>query len=428
MALRDKTALSGRLRAAVDFFLRSNTRNRLLTRVLRQAQTKTYDVALPAGYPASRVRVTLSLPGLRSPQLEFCEHVTDAAGCATGMIVASTFDGFAVSRDLGATWKFGKVKGYERHRVLHLKWLGQSELLALVVPSREDAMRSGTVTLVVVNEEGDVAAAHEIAGGPWHSCRAVDMAGGTLMYAEYPYEDSGAKRASRVFRSRDRGRSWQVVKTEPQIRHFHFLQARPGFPGEWWLSSGDEPAESKIWVSRDDGDSWQDLTGGFGGMIDIGGESFPRSLFRLTDLAWHDGEIVWGTDDDLRGTRNGTPGPRVFRSACTPLDPQTAGRATFPIRNIIDVGDYFVLITQGGGNRSPSRKPGVFLTPKKPVESAPALVHLFDVDTRSTGRSGFTYSRASRAAMGGTFFTFRASTDAFPAGPKLLRWDIALLD
>ncbi len=74
----------------------------------------------------------------------------------------------------------------EGHRVLHLKSLGQCELLAQVVPSREDAVRSGAMTLVVVNEDGDVAAAHEIAGGPWHSCRAVDMAGSTLMYAEYP--------------------------------------------------------------------------------------------------------------------------------------------------------------------------------------------------------------------------------------------------
>lgn len=397
-------------------------------RVLGKTRPKTYNTVLPAGYPASRVRVRLSLPGLRSTQLEFCEHVTDEAGSATDTIVASTFNGFAVSRDLGATWKFGTIKGYERLRVLNLKWLGQSELLAVVVPSLEDAMRTGAITLVVINEEGDVAAAHEIAGGPWHSCRAVDMAGGTLMYAEYPYEYSGATRVSRVFRSRDRGRSWQVVKTETQIRHFHFLQARPGFPGEWWLSSGDEPAQSTIWVSRDDGDSWQDLTSGFGNMIDIAGERLPRSLFRLTDLAWSNGEIVWGTDDDLRDTQKGAPGPRVFRSACTPLDPQTAGCATFPVRNLIDVGDFFLLITQGGSHRSAMRKPGVFLVPKTQVESAPGLVHLFDVDTRSTGRSGFTYSRASRTARGGAFFTFRASTDAFPIGPKLLRWDIAFPD
>jgi hypothetical protein len=215
------------------------------------------------------------------------------------------------------------------------------------------------------------------------------------------------------------------VKTETQIRHFHFLQGRPGIAGEWWLSSGDEPNESNIWISRDDGDSWQNLTSGFGDMIDIGGEGFPRSLFRLTDLAWNGGEIVWGTDDDLRGASNTAPGARVFRSPCTPLDPRTVGRATLPVRNLIDVGDFYIFITQGGSIRSAARNPGVFLMPKEPVERAPALVHLFDVDTRTIGRTGFTYSRASRAARDGTFFTFRASTDVFPAGPKLLRWDIA---
>jgi len=66
--------------------------------------------------------------------------------------------------------------------------------------------------------------------------------------------------------------------------------------------------------------------------------------------------------------------------------------------------------------------PGVFLMPKK--AALPQLVHLFDVDVHSQVRTGFTYSRASRAAKDGTFFTYRGGTDAFPAGHKILRWDV----
>jgi hypothetical protein len=88
--------------------------------------------------------------------LEFCEHVIDANGHATDIVLASTFNGFAISRDLGASWKTVSIKGYENHRVLHAKWLGHSEVLVQAVSSREEAALAKTVTLMVVNENGDV--------------------------------------------------------------------------------------------------------------------------------------------------------------------------------------------------------------------------------------------------------------------------------
>jgi hypothetical protein len=68
--------------------------------------------------------------------------------------------------------------------------------------------------------------------------------------------------------------------------------------------------------------------------------------------------------------------------------------------------------------------PGVYLMPKRPVKGASELVHLFDVEVHSSAKTGFTYSRASRAARNGSFFTFRSSTDVFPFGHKILRWDV----
>jgi hypothetical protein len=432
-ALGGKDANAGLFRSALDFVLRSNTRNKVLTRLGGAAQTKTHDIELPKGYPASHVSVTLSLSSVKAlANLEFCEHVTDAQGRATDIVLASTFNGFAISRDLGESWKAVKIRGYESFRVLHAKWLGESEVLVQAVSSREEAARDKTVTLLVVNEDGDVMAAHEMEGSPWHGCRSVDMAGGVLMYAEYPYEDEDAlpdeRLKSRVFRSRDRGRSWDIANKSRQVRHFHFLQARPGHPGEWWLTSGDEPEESNIWVTTDDGDDWRNITRRFDETIEIGGVSYPRSLFRLTDLAWIGDEVIWGTDDDLRSTRGAEPGARIFRSPCIfPPVPSVVGRISWPVRSMVDVGDFYVFITQSGGGKrrvADEKKPGVFLMPKKPVAGAPGLVHLFDVDTRPTGRTGFTYSRASRAAKDGTFFTFRASTDAFSFGHKVLRWDM----
>jgi hypothetical protein len=38
---------------------------------------------------------------------------------------------------------------------------------------------------------------------------------------------------------------------------------------------------------------------------------------------------------------------------------------------------------------------------------------------------GFTYSRASRSALDGTFFTYRAPYQALPLPHQILRWDVS---
>jgi hypothetical protein len=38
--------------------------------------------------------------------------------------------------------------------------------------------------------------------------------------------------------------------------------------------------------------------------------------------------------------------------------------------------------------------------------------------------AGFTYSKASRAAKEGVFFTYRSDEDVFDGGHKLLRWRV----
>src|SRR4051794_37153007 len=144
------------------------------------------------------------------------------------------------------------------------------------------------------------------------------------MYAEYTRNGSRMGRIpykpSRVFRSRDFGQSWQLIREEPSIRHFHFLQVRPGSPGEWWLTSGDQDFESRIWKSVDDGDTWVDQTAKFGARVNLGTLRASRRLFRLTDLVWDGDDIIWGCDDPLFGAAehaNGKltllPGSRAFR-------------------------------------------------------------------------------------------------------------------
>jgi hypothetical protein len=396
------------------------------------SRSKEYSVALPEGFGPAQALVRISVPKMPGrAHFSFAEHVIDSTGEPTQTVVATAPGGFAVSRDLGEHWQFTSVRSYENYAFLHACYLGNSEYLAQVKPAHLRSNRATPVDVLVVDERGDVLAETLAQGPRWHSCRAVHMAGGTLMYAEYPRNRDNIVSSSRVWRSRDRGRSWEMVfeQSAEQIRHFHFLQPRPGSPGEWWLTSGDAPQQSKIWVSCDDGDSWQDITADVALTID--GTTYPPSIFRLTDLVWNGPELIWGTDDALAALGENA-GARVFRSQiASPLVPRLVGRTKWPIRSIVDVGDFLIVLTQASNQPEThpgDNKPGVYLMRKDGAGAASGLVHLFDIenfDPRAGAGKGFTYSRASRVALDGTFFTYRAPHQALPLPGQILKWTVS---
>jgi hypothetical protein len=251
------------------------------------------------------------------------------------------------------------------------------------------------------------------------------------MFAEYPYESANRlNQPSRVFRSRDRGRSWEIVfeQSPTAIRHFHFLQARPGRAEEWWLTSGDKAEEVHVWISKDDGDSWTIMADTPDQQTLADGVRYPRSLFCLTDLGWLGGEAIWGVDDILPGRAGQPRGAKVLRMRCEPgLTKHLAETARFPIRNMVDVGAFWLFLTQSSLDPAASRderRPGVYLMAKQHQPGAPELVHLFDAETYSPVPTAFTYSKASRAAHHGVFFTARSGTDLFPCGHRLLKWEV----
>jgi hypothetical protein len=407
-----------------------------LRRYLRGAvvtgESREYSANLPEGFGAKRITMRVAAPPLPArPIYSFDEHVTDEMGRPTDILIAMGKGGFAISKNLGHSWKRVNVSGYEKHSFVHARWLGQSELLLQASIGKAGGPNKPFVDLLVVSEDGKVIVAHPSFGHRWHGCRSVDQSGNTLMYAEYPRnEPVGGKRSSsgRVFRSRDRGRSWQVVfeQSGAQIRHFHFLQARPGHPGEWWLTSGDAPHESHIWVSGDDGDNWSDVTAAQPREFGIGGTTYEHDAFRLTDLVWMDDEILWATDDALSAAN--PPGACVFRSKIgETLAPEFVGRGQWHFRNIVDIGEHLVFLSQRARRRDTDTKlraPGIYLMNKK----TRAFTHLFDVDCfpSEARASGFTGSRAGRAAKDGRFFTYRSDEDFFTSGQKVLEWQVHL--
>ncbi|HEY1962082.1 MAG TPA: hypothetical protein VGG69_06675, partial [Rhizomicrobium sp.] len=181
-------------------------------------QSREYTVQLPAGYPARAIHIRLSIPKLPPrPALGFSDHVIDANGSPTDTVLAVMTGGFSISHDLGSSWTLVKVRDrhFRRHQFVHVKAIGDSEILAQAMAERWHPGAPRVIDNLVLNYRGEVLAANRMSGSHWHGCRSVDIANGTLMYAEYPYEDpTGAaedRAVSRVLRSRDRGRSWEVV-------------------------------------------------------------------------------------------------------------------------------------------------------------------------------------------------------------------------
>jgi len=109
-----------------------------------------------------------------------------------------------------------------------------------------------------------------------------------IMIAEYitePINDS-----TKVIRSIDGGKTWDVVLEKRglgydprEIRHFHTCQVDP-YTDNWYVSSGDLPEESKLWVSYDNGDNWVDITDPKP-VVPIGFDpAYSGSLFRFTGM------------------------------------------------------------------------------------------------------------------------------------------------
>lgn len=403
--------------------------------------TREYAIDLPPEFGVTRAVVRLSVPQLPGGRIySFSEHVRAADGSATDRAIACATGGFAISEDLGRSWRPVKLKGFGRFPLVHSRMLRDGEILLQAIDPDDPgiAPRQNTC-LLIADMEGNVLHRAKMPGALWHGPRSVDLRDGTLIYAEYTPNgvrnapDSPPHWPSRVWRSRDFGRSWDIVREEPNIRHFHFLQANPLRTKEWWLTSGDAGAESRIWKSADDGDTWIDQTDKFGPTVTIGDFHFSRRIFRLTDLAWTEDGIIWGSDDPLRNPirkSNGQPvrdmsGARMFRGdPASGAPPAILGICGPEVRNIVEVGDFHIVTTQSSHHFANKDAPRVFLMSKRAGEGSGGFHHLFDVERHAGGRTGFTYSRASRAAKDGVFFSFRPPTDVFRAQNRILKWQI----
>lgn len=160
----------------------------------------------------------------------------------------------------------------------------------------------------------------------WLGTWGIDEKDGTIMIVEYC---SDTDPFARVFRSKNNGKVWEIVfyqrargSESPQVRHFHTLQVDP-YTGDWYLSSGDKPNECKIWKSKDDGNTWIDVTD-YNLDPSLPPKARTQALFRLTSPWFTPEYIFWATNDRI----NGLGAHFVISPRTEPLDIQVIGRVS----------------------------------------------------------------------------------------------------
>lgn len=256
------------------------------------------------------------------------------------------------------------------------------------------------------------------AGGqyPWHGNWSIGQAGSTIMWAEYAsgkeLEEKGLK--LKVFRSQDGGRTWAVVFQQPagragdaQIDHFHMVQPDPYRPHHWYLSSGDTSPHSRVWLSKDDGETWVEVTDPHPA------GKYPQSIHRFTSVIFAKDYLCWATDDLV-----GTGKARVVKAKRgEPLKVEVVGTLGDEcVRNAV-ITDYgTVFISEAKNRRSAGANIYLFAH-----EGQVVYIGAVSREANVNLVSGATYSRGSKVAVNGEFFTY-ACFFLFRAHTATLLW------
>lgn len=162
---------------------------------------------------------------------------------------------------------------------------------------------------------GKLVRVQETGPWPWHGSQGIgESRNGTVMYAEYAplrVEDGTQDVSVWRYRPRQSEDGWQKVLTLPAaarpplglLRHFHVCRPNPGRPDEWVLASGDIGEHCRLWLSVDDGSTWNEVLLPDPIIGDAPHASMPRVL-RFTQFSTlANGDLIWGTDDTTHAGR-----------------------------------------------------------------------------------------------------------------------------
>ncbi len=354
---------------------------------------------------ASTSKYTLSASLIES--LTFLEHVYLPAGHSSlNTVIAAEYNSgnIFVSKDLGA--HFHRVYAGRKQRWLrcfttrcgnHLLWEEISSKIWLFDKNWKvlEVIKTGKY--------------------PWHGSWSIAENNNIIMYAEY------ASKADTVFVwwSKDSGYTWKKVffqksrlSPNPQIRHFHTIQNDPYFPGNWYLSSGDYADESRIWLSRNDGSDWKEVT-----------DPHPdgtasQSVHRFTSLYFDSSYIYWGTDDRMDGKAKFV---RAERSE--PLKVEVLSNMGNLVKSLVSTPFGLIFISeQKTLSNGKLRNLTIQISSDKKT-----IQQLASIPSSDGIQTGFTFSRSSIASTkNGVFFSYFDGHPIFINKRGMLKWKISV--
>lgn len=142
----------------------------------------------------------------------------------------------------------------------------------------------------------------------WHGSWSIDQSSsGTIMYAEYTASKETELKPLSVWASRDNGLNWEQVltlKSSPKhrkadIRHYHTCIADPDIPGRWYVSTGDRLDNNRLYLSENDGRTWEKMPINSIKPSRLISEHMKNNILRFTSCFFKDNYIYWPTDDNL---------------------------------------------------------------------------------------------------------------------------------
>ena len=335
----------------------------------------------------------------------FCEHSYDRNNRTSGQVITSRNGNFVfISDDLGENWNSTE---FDEFFAVSNTFITKSNKMLVLGRDSKDS----TKFRISVFGENKILSSCIVGNFGWHGTFSIDEGDGCIMYAEYPANKSTDKNKfnSRVLRSTDDGASWESVfeMAYPEIRHFHTCTAVPNRESHWIVTSGDTPAQSRFWISEDDGDNWREVSEK-DPIPYLGNLTQRKSIHRTVVMSFQDESMIWATDDILgEPSKYGEEGSEVSSKLVKSEFPDdtviseivcSLGMHT---RSMVDVGKAWLFISEAKYLEKVSG-PEVFVVFKENPGESYSIMEIENVKARPTGG---TYSKSSISSKNGIFFT-----------------------
>ena len=338
----------------------------------------------------------------------FLEHV---AGETAEQVIAAQDSVLRVSDDGCRSWR--DVDTPMRFEKCFTSWTGTH------------LMQAKTGEVYRYDTDWSLTAQTQTGPYPWHGSWSIDQNKdtGTIIWGEYPY----AADEVAVWRSEDDGQNWLRAFVQPghptdpkagDIRHFHVVQKCTTVPDQWYLSSGDTEQQSRFWVSRDDGRTWDQVTisNVVGAVADIPEPLIPK-LHRFTAMVQTESKLIWATDDVFKG--RGAKVCVVDKADLSQLRVLDGNCGQNEIRNLIQLDDRYALAV----SEAKLELESVYITLIDIVDEV--IESTVRLPNESGNKSNFMNGISSRKATPGVFYSQTDNKVIRPC-PMTTRWAISI--